>query len=414
MARGYERLSDVEVRQAKAKDKEYNLADGRNLYLRVRTTGSKVWILNYYRPGTKKRANVGLGAYPDVSLKDARKRAKELRAALADGIDPKEHREDKQRVIAEKNTNTFEHITRKWLALKKGKVSPAYYGKISSRLELYIFPKMGATPIHKVNAVTTIEIIQPLADDEKLETVKKVCRWINEIMVYAVNTGVIHANPLAGIGKAFNAPKVTNLPTLRPEELPSLMHAIQYSTTKLVTRCLIEWQLHTMVRPGEAAAAKWSEINFEKAEWTIPAERMKKNRDHIVPLSNQTLQLLEALRPVSGHREFIFPSDHNPRKPANSQSANRALGRMGFHGRLVSHGLRALASTTLNEQGFDPDVIEAALAHVDKNSIRAAYNRAQYLERRRKMMDWWSNHIALCASGQMPKYEGNTHLKVVN
>jgi integrase len=413
MARGYERLSDVEVRQAKAKDKEYNLADGRNLYLRVRTTGSKVWILNYYRPGTKKRANVGLGAYPDVSLKDARKRAKELRTALADGIDPKEHREDKQRAIAEQNTNTFEHIARKWLALKEGKVSPAYYGKISSRLELYIFPKMGATPIHKVNAVTTIEIIQPLADDEKLETVKKVCRWINEIMVYAVNTGVIHANPLAGIGKAFNAPKVTNLPTLRPEELPSLMHAIQHSTTKLVTRCLIEWQLHTMVRPGEAAAAKWSEIDFEKAEWTIPAERMKKNRDHIVPLSDQTIQLLDVLRPVSGHREFIFPSDHNPRKPANSQSANRALGRMGFHGRLVSHGLRALASTTLNEQGFDPDVIEAALAHVDKNSIRAAYNRAQYLERRRKMMDWWSNHIALCASGQMPKYEGKTHLQVV-
>lgn len=414
MARGYERLSDVEVRQAKAKDKEYNLADGRNLYLRVRTTGSKVWILNYYRPGTKKRANVGLGAYPDVSLKDARKRAKELRTALADGIDPKEHREDKQRAIAEQNTNTFEHIARKWLALKEGKVSPAYYGKISSRLELYIFPKMGATLIHKVNAVTTIEIIQPLADDEKLETVKKVCRWINEIMVYAVNTGVIHANPLSGIGKAFNAPKVTNLPTLKPEELPSLMHAIQHSNTKLVTRCLIEWQLHTMVRPGEAAATKWSEIDFEKAEWTIPAERMKKNRDHIVPLSDQALQLLEVLRPVSGHREFIFPSDHNPRKPANSQSANRALGRMGFHGRLVSHGLRALASTTLNEQGFDPDVIEAALAHVDKNSIRAAYNRAQYLERRRKMMDWWSNHIALCASGQMPKYEGNTHLKVVS
>jgi len=413
MARGYERLSDVEVRQAKAKDKEYNLADGRNLYLRVRSTGSKVWILNYYRPGTKKRANVGLGAYPDVSLKDARKRAKELRAALADGIDPKEHREDKQRAIAEKSTNTFEHIARKWLTLKEGKVSPAYYGKISSRLELYIFPKMGATPIHKVNAVTTIEIIQPLADDEKLETVKKVCRWINEIMVYAVNTGVIHANPLAGIGKAFNAPKVTNLPTLRPEELPSLMHAIPHSNTKLVTRCLIEWQLHTMVRPGEAAAAKWSEIDFQKAEWTIPAERMKKNRDHIVPLSNQTLQLLEVLRPVSGHREFIFPSDHNPRKPANSQSANRALARMGFHGRLVSHGLRALASTTLNEQGFDPDVIEAALAHVDKNSIRAAYNRAQYLERRRKMMDWWSNHIALCASGQMPKYEGKTHLHAV-
>lgn len=414
MARVAKPLTDTEIRQAKAKEKEYNLADGKNLYLRVRTAGSKVWIFNYYRPGTKQRANVGLGAYPDVSLALARKKADALRAVLAEGIDPKEHREDKQRAQAEQYANTFEHIARKWLTLKEGKVSPAYYEKITGRLEKYIFPKMGKTPIHKVTAVSAIEIIQPLANDEKLETVKKICRWVNEIMVYAVNTGVAHANPLAGIGKAFSAPKVTNLPTLRPDELPALMYALQHSSTKLVTRCLIEWQLHTMVRPGEAAGARWDEIDFNIKEWTIPAERMKKNKPHIVPLSDQALRLLDVLKPVSGHREHVFPSDHSPRKSANSQSANRALARMGFHGRLVSHGLRALASTTLNEQGFDPDVIEAALAHVDKNSVRAAYNRAQYLERRRKMMDWWSAHIEQCATGRLPELSGKKHLNLVS
>ncbi len=410
MARVSKPLTDTEIRQAKPKDKEYSLADGKNLYLRVRITGSKVWVLNYYRPGTKQRANVGLGAYPDVSLAAARKKAGELRAVLAEGVDPKEHREDKQRAQAEQYANNFEHIARKWLTLKEVKVSPAYYTKVTSRLEKYIFPKMGTTPIHKVTAVAAIEIIQPLANDEKLETVKKVCRWMNEIMVYAVNTGVVHANPLAGIGKAFSAPKVTNLPTLPPEELPTLMYAIQHSNTKLVTRCLIEWQLHTMVRPGEAAGTRWDEIDFEKNEWTIPAERMKKNKPHIVPLSPQALRLLEVLKPVSENREYVFPSDHNPRQSANSQSANRALARMGFHGRLVSHGLRALASTTLNEQGFDPDVVEAALAHIDKNSVRAAYNRAQYLERRRKMMDWWSEHIERCSTGRTASRNGAKHL----
>ena len=139
---------------------------------------------------------------------------------------------------------------------------------------------------------------------------------------------------------------------------------------------------------------------------------MKKNRDHIVPLTNQTVDILEILEPVTGHREFVFPSDHNPRKSANSQSANRALKRMGFHGRLVSHGLRALASTTLNEQGFEPDVIEAALAHIDKNAIRAAYSRSDYLEKRKKMMQWWSDHIEAAAQGNL-SLTGLKHLTVV-
>jgi integrase len=173
------------------------------------------------------------------------------------------------------------------------------------------------------------------------------------------------------------------------------------STTKLVTRCLIEWQSHTMVRPGEAAETKWSEIDFKKGVWTIPAERMKMGRAHVVPLTPQTRVILEVLQPLSGNREYVFPSDRDPRRSANSQSANRALKRIGFHGRLISHGLRALASITLNEKGFEPDVIEAPLAHKDKDAIRAAYNRTDYLEKRKKLMCWWSKHIETAASGNV-------------
>lgn len=167
------------------------------------------------------------------------------------------------------------------------------------------------------------------------------------------------------------------------------------------TRCLVEWQLHTMTRPIESATARWQDINVEDKVWIIPEERMKMKKPHTIPLTPQTLSLLETLKEVSGHREYLFPSHRNPRSHVNSQTANMALKRMGFAGELVSHGLRALASTTLNEQGFDPDVIEAALAHVDKNEVRRAYNRAEYIERRRVLMCWWSEHIQQASIGNL-------------
>ena len=212
----------------------------------------------------------------------------------------------------------------------------------------------------------------------------------------------------------FETPAKQHMPTLKPEQLPELMRSIATASIKRTTRCLIEWQLHTMVRPSEAAGTRWDEIDFETKLWTIPAERMKKKKEHIVPLSDQCLGLLEAMKPISHHREHVFPADRNPRTHANSSTGNMALKRMGYGGQLVSHGLRALASTTLNEQGFDPDIIEAALAHVDKNEVRKAYNRAQYLEQRLKLMGWWSEHIEQAATGNMSMANGNKNLRIVN
>ena len=222
-----------------------------------------------------------------------------------------------------------------------------------------------------------------------------------------------HTNSLSGIESAFQPPRRTNQLTLAPEELPELMQNLSVASIKLTTRCLIEWQLHTMVRPSEAAGTRWDEIDLENQVWTIPAERMKKRKAHAIPLSNQAIALLEIMRPICGSSKFVFPSDRNPRTHINSQTANMALKRMGYAKKLVAHGLRSLASTVLNEQGFDPDIIEAALAHTSKNEVRNAYNRAQYIERRKPMMDWWSKHIEQAATGNM-SLTGTAALKLVS
>lgn len=212
-------------------------------------------------------------------------------------------------------------------------------------------------------------------------------------MIYAVNTGLIDANPASGVGMAFERPKKQNMPTLRPEELPNLMRSLVMSNLSIPTRCLIEWQLLTLVRPSEASGTRWAEIDLEAKLWTIPAERMKAKREHIVPLSSQALDILEVMKPISAHREHIFPSRNDPKQPMNSQTANAALKRIGYAGKLVAHGMRSIASTAMNETGFNSDVIESALAHIEKNEVRRAYNRALYLEQRKELMQWWGNFI---------------------
>jgi integrase len=195
--------------------------------------------------------------------------------------------------------------------------------------------------------------------------------------------------------------------------MPTLMQRLQDASINPVTRCLIEWQLHTMTRPSEAAGARWEEIDLAEALWTIPANRMKAGKEHTVPLTKAVMTLLQRMQPISAHRAYVFPSNRDYRKHVNSSTANMALKRMGYHGKLVSHGLRSLASTTLNEQGFNHDVIEAALAHKDSNEVRAAYNRAQYIERRRALMESWSQQILAAKQGQLytPSIES---LRIVN
>ena len=402
-------LTNLEINAAKAKAKQYSLADGDGLNLRVAPTGTKTWLFNYYRPFTKKRANLSFGKYPDVTLGEARDLRANARSLLAKGIDPQTSKAQAEQENKNKALATLEFTAAAWLEVKKNRVSSDHAKDIWRSLELHVFPSLGKLPTSSVTAPLAIEALRPLAAKGSLEQVKRVCQRLNGIMILATNTGVVPHNPLAGISAAFKLPEKQNQPTLPPNELPSLMSALQNANIRITTRSLILWQLHTMTRPSEAAGARWDEIDMQEALWCIPAERMKKRRDHIVPLSLQVMKILERMSLIRGRSEFIFPSDRSIKKSYNPQSVNMALKRMGFHGRLVSHGLRALASTTLNEAGFDADIIEAALAHVDSNTVRAAYNRAQYLDRRRVMMDWWSERIENAAlTGEMtPVIFGN-------
>ncbi len=412
MPRQTKPLTATEVKNAKPKEKEYSLVDGQGLKLRVLPSGSKQWQLNYYRPTNGKRANLNLGRYPDVSLVQARKSALEARELIAQEIDPQEHKEQKLQEHKAIHEHTFLNVSKEWFEIKKHDVTPDYAADIWRSLDLHIFPSLADTPVKQITAPQVIELLKPIEAKGSLETVKRLVQRLNEVMNYAANCGLVQANPLTGIRAAFKKPKKENMAALAPAELPELMGAIAHASIKRTTRCLIEWQLHTMTRPAEASGARWNEIDWDEKIWTIPAERMKKRREHRIPLTEQMLALLEVMKPISGHRDFVFPSDRDSKKPCNSQTANMALKRMGFAGRLVSHGLRSLASTTLNEQGFDRDLIEASLAHVDDNQVRSAYNRTDYLERRRPMMSWWSEHIEEAAEGSL-SVTGTKQLKVI-
>ncbi|SDN38688.1 Integrase [Pseudomonas arsenicoxydans] len=410
------RLSDVKVKAAKPKEKDYILTDGNGLQMRVRINGSKLWNFNYIQPVTKKRINMGLGTFPEVSLAQARKRTVEARELVAQGLDPKEKRDAERHAKKAATEHTFGNISAAWFELKKDSVTPAYAEDIWRSLTLHVFPDLATTPISAITAPKVISLLRPLETKGSLETVKRLTQRLNEIMTYGVNSGLLHANPLSGIRSVFKKPKKKNMAALAPDELKELMVAIANASIKRTTRCLIEWQLHTMTRPAEAATSRWADIDFEKKIWTIPAERMKKRRIHIIPLTQQALALLEAVKPYSGPREYVFPADREPRTHCNSQTANMALKRMGFEGRLVSHGMRSMASTILNEHGWDPELIEVALAHVDKDEVRSAYNRADYIERRRPMMNWWSEHIQEAATGSLSisAVQASRALKVVS
>lgn len=409
MARSAKQLTDTALKKVKAEDKDLILSDGNGLQVKVRKSGSKLWNFNYYHPITKKRINMGLGKYPDISIVNARKLAQEARELVALGTDPKEHRDETLAFKRAQEELTLNKIALEWFEVKKQSLTKDYGEDIWRSLNKHVLSVIGKYPIGKINAPQVIKILKPIEAKGTLETVKRLCLYLRKIMIHAVNSGYINANPLAGISEVFKKPQKQNMPSLKPEELPELMQTLAIASIKRVTRFLIEWQLHTLTRPGEAAGTRWDEIDFGNKLWTIPPERMKKRREHVIPLSKQALELLEAIKPISGHREFVFPSDRNPRNHINNETANMALKRMGFEGRLVSHGLRSLGSTTLNEHEFNPDVIEAALAHVDKNQVRSAYNRAEYIEKRRELMNWWSDHIGRASQGTL-SVTGHKHL----
>lgn len=401
MARITKPLTNTEVKSSKPKDKEYSLSDGEGLSLRVKPNGSKLWIFNYYRPYTKKRANIGFGQYPALSIIEARKLRLNARELLARNIDPKTSREE--RAQEEKNNleNTFSKYAEKWRAIKTAELKEPTIRRAYQTLTKHALPTLKDLPISQVRPKQVLAIMNPIIAEGKHETVKRLCAFINQIMRLAVADGSIEYNPLSDLSKLFPTVEREHFKTLKPEQLPYLIKVMANANISRITRCMFELQLHTAVRPVEAATARWEEFNLKEGQWVIPAEKMKKNREHIIPLSKQVLDILEIMRPISSHREFLFPSVKNPLSHANRETVNTAMKRNGLKGQIVSHGLRALFSTTCHEQGHDSEIIETALAHLDKNETRRAYNRSNYLEHRRALMCWWSEQIDKASIGSL-------------
>ncbi len=418
MARLTKPLTHTEISKAKSKDKAYSLFDGGGLELNIKANGSKQWLLKYCKPYTKNRTYLSLGKYPEISLANARVKRQEAKDLLADNIDPKEHRIQQEENKRSELGNTFESVLNEWFEIKQANISERQATKIIQSFKNHILPELGKRPISTLTPRRVIEVIKKPEKDGKLELAKRLCARVNEVMNYAANTGLIDINPLTGITKAFKNPETKHQPAVSPEKLPWLLELIANANILPITRHLMNWQLHTMVRPSEAAGAMWSEIDLENKRWNIPKERMKgkegKRLPQVVPLTEQTIAILTALKPLSGNSDYIFPSRNTVLKPLHSETVSKALNKMGLQGIQTAHGFRRVASTTLNEKVFNPDHIEKALAHVDHNEVRRAYNGAMYLPERRKMMAWWSNHIEQCKKGVFNLCAPVTYLKQVN
>lgn len=403
MAKIIKPLTDTQIKSSKPKEDDHTLSDGNGLYLLIKKNGSKIWRFNYINPLSNKRALVSFGSYPEVTLQQARQKRDEYRSLVSQKIDPHAHFNSIQQLAISENENTFKKVAEKWYQQQESReITKGTLQRIINSLENYIFPTLGNKPITQLKAKDFIEVLTPLENAGKVDTVKRISQRINRIMAYAVNKDIIEINPTVNMGKAFKSHKKKNLPSLPPSELPRIMKSISLASIELQTRCLIEWQLLTITRPVEAVTTLWEEIDTNNKTWTIPADKMKMRRDHVIPLNKQAMKILEIMKPISGHTKFVFPTMKAPfNKPMNKETVNTALKRMGFKGQLVAHGFRSLASTALNEQGFDYDLIEVSLAHVDKNTVRAIYNRATYLDKRRNMIQWWGNFVEQASQGNV-------------
>ncbi|GAJ47355.1 tyrosine-type recombinase/integrase [Aeromonas salmonicida] len=378
-------LSDITARQAKFNGKQQKLSDEKGLFLLVNQSG-KYWRLKYRYGGKEK--TLSLGVYPEVSLKEARVKRDDARRQLAEGVDPGLVK--KQSKIANKlaSENNFEALAREWHQSQLARWTPVHAARVLKSLEVDVFPDLGVVPVAELTAPMMLDALRKVEKRGVTETAGRILQRIGSVMRYAIQTGRASYNPAQDLKGALKATKQEHRPALPRSELPEFFRRLEAEPLNPATRLALHLLMLTMTRPGEVRFARWDEFDMERAEWRIPAARMKMRTEHLVPLSRQALAVLDELRQLTGHCELLFPSERKLTNPMSENTLSYAMGRMGYKGIACPHGFRALASTTLNEEGFDPDVIERQLAHAERNKVRAAYHRAEYLDDRRKLLQW--------------------------
>jgi len=386
-------LSDAAVRNAKPIGRPIKLFDERGLFLLISPAGGKWWRFRYRFGGKHKM--LSMGVYPDVSLRDARERREAARKLLANNIDPGEERKAVKATGAERAQNSFEVIAREWFARFSPNWASGHSDKIIRRLERDIFPWIGGRPIAEIIAPEILATLRRIESRGAIETAHRAQQNCSQVFRYAVATGRAQRDPTGDLRGALSPVKERHHASITdPKKVGELMRAIGGYQGSIVTKCALQLAPLTFVRPGELRRAEWAEFDLESAEWRIPAARMKAREQHIVPLSRQALAALQELYAVTGEKKYLFPGARTNGRPMSENTVNAALRRLGYsREEMTGHGFRSMASTLLNEQGWHRDAIERQLAHAERNAVRAAYNYAEHLPERRKMMQAWADYL---------------------
>lgn len=370
------------VEAAKPKDKPYKLTDGAGLYLFISPAGGKSWRANYTKSG--KQATRTYGRYPEMSLSEARK-------AHANAKD-----------VQPVKALTFEAVARDWLKLKLPTLSNGKHQiQVENTLERFVFPRIGKSPITEINRSELVSVVQAVQATGVVETAHRVAGRIGMVFDYALDAGILQTHPASNLVRVLQARKTkAPMASIPPAEAGKLLRQIR-DYDEPVTRLGLLFLAHVFVRPGELRFMRWDELREDGAIWVIPADRMKLRKPHVVPLSDAAQKILKELEKINGDREFVLTSPLKVRSPISENTLLFALYRLGYRGRMTAHGFRALASTVLNEHsGFPHDVIERQLSHKETDDVRAAYNRADYLPRRRELMKWWADWLQTQADQQ--------------
>ncbi|HDZ2194310.1 TPA: tyrosine-type recombinase/integrase, partial [Klebsiella pneumoniae] len=384
-------LNDMQIRRAKPEAKAYTLGDGQGLSLLIEPNGSKSWRFRYRYAGKPKM--ISLGVYPTITLADARSRRDDARKLVAEGKNPSEVRKEQKIALQTESENAFEKIATEWHQMKSAKWSAGYASDIMEAFQNDIFPYVGTRPIGEIKPLELLNVLRKIEKRGALEKMRKVRQRCSEVFRYAIATGRAEFNPAADLSSALEVHQSNHFPFLKADELPGFLRALDSYTGSRLVQIATKLLMITGVRTIELRAALWSEFDLGNAIWEIPAERMKMRRSHLVPLSTQALDLLNELKIMTGNYRYVFPGRNDPNKPMSEASINQVIKRIGYGGKVTGHGFRHTLSTILHEEGYSTAWIEMQLAHTDKNKIRGTYNHAYYLDKRREMMNWYSNYI---------------------
>ncbi len=382
-------LTELQIKHLKPKDKVYRIADSGGLCIEVSPAGGKFWRLRYYL--NAKEQMLALGKYPAMTLAEARKKRDAAKEIAETGKHLTREKKIKKLRNAEAGDNSFEKIACRWLEMKKDKLNQKYATQCLARMEQHVFPKIGDLPITEITIPEVVAVVEAMGKRGTIETAKRMKQIIAQVFRYAAQRGLCTHNPEADLRDILPSKQENHHACIHPSELPALLQKIE-GLGENFTKYAIKLLMLTFVRTGELIGAKWEEIDWQKEEWHIPKERMKMKRPHVVPLSHQTIAILKELQKMTGSKAFVFHSPASKHNHISNGTVLMGLRRLGYQNKMTGHGFRTLASTILNEKGYNKDVIERQLAHEDDDKIRGAYNRAEYLLERKKMMqeyaDW--------------------------